>query len=157
MLAQVASVPTTPMTISMVTVSASARSSPPNAKCWPEPTANPSAAPQPSTVIAEATVSVAVARRHPPIRVAIDAVTGARMAASSSAVISRATPAAASRSAPPKARRSRPVRTPITITANSTSSEAPSSTISGTPAVSRNAVAAIPLSSIRNPAACEIA
>src|SRR5262249_6205222 len=62
-----------------------------------------------------------------------------------------------SRSAPPKVRRSRPVSTPMTITANSTSSEAPSSTINGTPAVSRNAMAAIPLSSMRNPAACDTA
>jgi len=59
MLAEVVSVPTIPMTISMVTVSASVRSSPSNAKCWVEPTRNPTAAPQPSTVIADTTVAVA--------------------------------------------------------------------------------------------------
>jgi hypothetical protein len=49
------------------------------------------------------------------------------------------------------------VSTPSTSTANSTSSDAPSSTISGTPAVSRNAVAAMPLSSMRKPTACDTA
>ena len=67
MLAQVASVATIPMTISMVTVSASTRSSPPSANRVPDPTRNPSAAPHPSTVTADSTISVAVARRHPAI------------------------------------------------------------------------------------------
>ena len=94
MLAQVASVPTVPMTMSMVTESASARSSPPIATCCPAPNRTPSAAPQPNTMIADSTVSAVVQRRHPATRLAIEATTGARMGAISSTVISRAAPVA---------------------------------------------------------------
>src|SRR5450631_2745330 len=58
-----------------------------------------------------------------------------------------------SRSVPPKVRRMCPVSRPSTSTANITSSDAPSSTMRGTPAVIRNAVAAMPLSSIMKPTA----
>src|SRR5256885_15649387 len=56
-----------------------------------------------------------------------------------------------SRSLLPNAVRSRVVRTCNTRTTSSRSKETPSSTISGTPAAARNAVAVIPLSSNRNP------
>src|SRR6266511_333815 len=55
-----------------------------------------------------------------------------------------------SRSLLPNAVRSRVVRTCNTRTTSSRSKETPSSTISGTPAAARNAVAVIPLSSNRN-------
>ena len=158
MLAQVARVATIPMTISMVTRERVGAQQPAQRELGARPDAQPQRR---------------AARQHrdrrqngqrggrpaPPgrsgWRSTRRSARGSRRAAMP--VISRAAPVTASRSAPPKVRRSRPVRTPITMTANSTSREAPSSTISGTPAVSRNAVAAIPLSSIRNPAACDTA
>ncbi|COW24336.1 Uncharacterised protein [Mycobacterium tuberculosis] len=94
MLAAVASVPTIPMTMSMTTVSASARSRPPSPNCAPDPIQNPIATAQASTVVADSAVSVAVVRRHPVIKEAIDAASGARIAASSKPVINPATPAA---------------------------------------------------------------
>src|SRR5262249_10978591 len=62
-----------------------------------------------------------------------------------------------SRSVLPNAARSRVVSTCNTSTTSSRSKETPSSTISGTPAAARNAVAVIPLSSSRNPTTCDSA
>ncbi len=84
------------MTMSIVTESASARSSPPSRDVLPG--AEPHAERRPAAQYrerADSTVSAAVQRRQPATRLAIAAATGgARMGASSSTVISRAAPVA---------------------------------------------------------------